>query len=686
MKLKLAILIVGNLLFVLSTSFAAAPTIDVPYGTSPVFSGSFDTTQWKDAYMDTFMLETKTKYSAIDTFFVKYNSDTLYLIWVTPDYEPQEIARHSLLFDTSFDGGAVLWGDDRRLMADTVVEFKEFSGNTSLWEEEKVDGWDCQYSKNVCFVTQFAVPFSKIGIVPGANDTIGFALLADSDTRMGRWPDGSDSIQPATWGILTSSGNWVTPAIPVIDVPYGTVPAFTGTFDTTQWADAYMDTFRLETKTKYSAIDTFFVKYNNDSLYFIWVTPDYEPQEIARHSLIFDTKLDRSSGLLGDDYRLMADTTVEFTEYNGGSGFWEKDKVAEWDCQYSKNVCFVTQFSVSLNKLGITKGENDSIGFALLADSDTRMGRWPTLMDSVRPVTWGVLTSSNKWETPMTIIDVPCGTAPVFDGSLDSTQWMDAYQAAFNFPGKSAKAPAADSFWVKYNGDTLYVMVITPDFETIGIKDHSLLLDLKYNKDAVLMDYDFRLMGDFLTASPYEFYGNTTVWEPAALSSWVLGLSDKTDLITQFAVPIANLNINIGQQDTIGFAVMAAGDVYGAWPYGCDSISPVTWGALTSSAGWTGVMGKPDDQSKAKPFSLSNVYPNPVKNRAEFRYQLSQPLPAKLSVYNIAGQLVKSFGQGVQIPGTHTINWNVQSLPSGVYLYRLEAGSYKATKRMLVIK
>ena len=97
-------------------------------------------------------------------------------------------------------------------------------------------------------------------------------------------------------------------------------------------------------------------------------------------------------------------------------------------------------------------------------------------------------------------------------------------------------------------------------------------------------------------------------------------------------------------------------------------------------------MGQPDEQPKSKPFSLSNVYPNPVKTLAEFRYQLAQPSPVKLSIYNIAGQLVKSFSQGVQVPGSHVINWNVQSLPSGVYLYWLEAGSYKATKRMLVIK
>ena len=58
----------------------------------------------------------------------------------------------------------------------------------------------------------------------------------------------------------------------------------------------------------------------------------------------------------------------------------------------------------------------------------------------------------------------------------------------------------------------------------------------------------------------------------------------------------------------------------------------------------------------------------------------------KLSVYNIAGQLVKGFDQGVQVPGSHAISWNVQSLPSGVYLYRLEAGSNKATKRMLVVR
>ena len=114
-----------------------------------------------------------------------------------------------------------------------------------------------------------------------------------------------------------------------------------------------------------------------------------------------------------------------------------------------------------------------------------------------------------------------------------------------------------------------------------------------------------------------EFYGNKN-WEQTPVSLWRSVFSDKTDLITEFVVPLDKIGITAGTTDSVGFSVFADGDDhFGCWPSYADSVQPLTWAILTSSAGWTGVAGQPQDQPKPKAFSLSNVYPNPVKNLSE---------------------------------------------------------------------
>jgi hypothetical protein len=282
------------------------------------------------------------------------------------------------------------------------------------------------------------------------------------------------------------------------------------------------------------------------------------------------------------------------------------------------------------------------------------------------------------------VIDVPWGTVPTFLGTIEPAEWADAYCDTFRIKTK-VKAFIPDTFWVKYNLDTLYLVMKTPSYSVSGIDVHHLIFDTLMNRTEML-EYDDIRLSVISSGDPFEYRGNTN-WEKTTVSLWRSDYSANTDLITEFVVPLNKIGITAGTADSVGFSIFADGtNRVGCWPSFADSVQPLTWGILTSSSGWTGVTGQPSDLPKPKPFSLSNVYPNPVKNRAEFRYQLAQPAPVKLNVYNIAGQLVKSFGRGVQVPGSHTINWNVQNLPSGVYLYRLEAGNNKATKRMLVIK
>jgi len=87
-------------------------------------------------------------------------------------------------------------------------------------------------------------------------------------------------------------------------------------------------------------------------------------------------------------------------------------------------------------------------------------------------------------------------------------------------------------------------------------------------------------------------------------------------------------------------------------------------------------------------FKLFQNYPNPFNPETTIRFQLSDPAFVTLKVYDALGKevavLVNEFKQaGVQ---SSVFNINNYSLPSGIYFYRLTAGNYSSTQKMVLLK
>ncbi len=88
---------------------------------------------------------------------------------------------------------------------------------------------------------------------------------------------------------------------------------------------------------------------------------------------------------------------------------------------------------------------------------------------------------------------------------------------------------------------------------------------------------------------------------------------------------------------------------------------------------------------------LGQNYPNPFNPTTSIGFELSQSADVVLSVYNVTGQLVKTLATGTLQAGAHTVSWDGRNelgavVPSGVYLYRLEAGDFTHTKQLLLLK
>jgi hypothetical protein len=83
---------------------------------------------------------------------------------------------------------------------------------------------------------------------------------------------------------------------------------------------------------------------------------------------------------------------------------------------------------------------------------------------------------------------------------------------------------------------------------------------------------------------------------------------------------------------------------------------------------------------------LYQNYPNPFNPSTTIRYNLSGRSHVTLSLYNTLGQQVASLVDAVEEPGEHSVRFDGSGLASGVYCYRLRAGEYVATKRLVLVR
>jgi hypothetical protein len=85
-------------------------------------------------------------------------------------------------------------------------------------------------------------------------------------------------------------------------------------------------------------------------------------------------------------------------------------------------------------------------------------------------------------------------------------------------------------------------------------------------------------------------------------------------------------------------------------------------------------------------YRLSQNYPNPFNPQTTIRYALPQNAQVKLVVYNIAGQEIETLVYGEQEAGYHKCVWEGEDVASGIYFYRLQAGDFVQTRKMVVIR
>jgi hypothetical protein len=118
-----------------------------------------------------------------------------------------------------------------------------------------------------------------------------------------------------------------------------------------------------------------------------------------------------------------------------------------------------------------------------------------------------------------------------------------------------------------------------------------------------------------------------------------------------------------------------------------DPDNPVTTVSLTGS----GQIVANDDPVLPVITELKGNYPNPFNPRTTISYSLKESTPVRIDIFNLKGQLVKTLENDTKAAGSHSIVWNGedqndQPVSSGVFFYKMTAGKYTSTKKMIMLK
>jgi hypothetical protein len=85
-------------------------------------------------------------------------------------------------------------------------------------------------------------------------------------------------------------------------------------------------------------------------------------------------------------------------------------------------------------------------------------------------------------------------------------------------------------------------------------------------------------------------------------------------------------------------------------------------------------------------FQLEQNYPNPFNPATKIRFSIPAEAFTSVKIYDLQGREVAALVNGTLKPGTYDAEWNAGRLASGVYLYRMTAGTYTETKKLLLQK
>ncbi|MCP4633943.1 MAG: T9SS type A sorting domain-containing protein [candidate division Zixibacteria bacterium] len=98
------------------------------------------------------------------------------------------------------------------------------------------------------------------------------------------------------------------------------------------------------------------------------------------------------------------------------------------------------------------------------------------------------------------------------------------------------------------------------------------------------------------------------------------------------------------------------------------------------------IIGVEEDSNLPSGFSLEQNYPNPFNATTNIRYSLNSSSEIELTVYDLLGRKVQTLDRGFKKAGNHSVDFDASEFSSGIYFYKLSAGEFSETKKMVLLK
>ena len=105
------------------------------------------------------------------------------------------------------------------------------------------------------------------------------------------------------------------------------------------------------------------------------------------------------------------------------------------------------------------------------------------------------------------------------------------------------------------------------------------------------------------------------------------------------------------------------------------------------------VMGElgADIDLNAEKFTISEAFPNPFNPSTSLNFNVNKKEMVKITIYDLLGNRIKSLVNDHYSMGSHSISWHArndkgQPVSAGVYLYKVQAGEFQSTKKMILLK
>ena len=93
-----------------------------------------------------------------------------------------------------------------------------------------------------------------------------------------------------------------------------------------------------------------------------------------------------------------------------------------------------------------------------------------------------------------------------------------------------------------------------------------------------------------------------------------------------------------------------------------------------------------EEQELPTEFALTSIYPNPFNSQTRLSYGLPEPAKVIIDVFDITGRRIATLVDHERPAGNYTCVWNASAMSPGIYLVRMQAGSYNTNKKVMLIR